>query len=45
MKDLVVIDGDKETPLAMGDKILLKKDMVLRNNETNGLSLKVAGYL
>lgn len=45
MKDLVVVDGDQETHLAMGDKILLKKDMVLRNNEPNGLTLKVVGFM
>lgn len=45
MKDLTLIDGSTQTQLPVGGKILLKKDMELRNNEQNGLMLKVVNFM
>ena len=45
MKDLEVIENDTPKPLPINGKILVKKGMVFRNNENNGLSLKVSDFL
>ena len=45
MKDLDVIENDTPKPLPINGKILVKKGMVFRNNENNGLSLKVSDFL
>lgn len=45
MKDLTVIHGTSQNVLPMGGKIVLKKDMEFRNNEPNGLSLKIVDFM
>ena len=45
MKDLMLVADGTANPMPPGDRTVLKPGMELRNNELNGLSLKVINFL
>lgn len=45
MKDLTLVMDGTANPMPPGDRTVLKSGMELRNNESNGLSLKVIKFL
>lgn len=45
MKDLAVVEGTTTNSLPINGKIIIKQGMEFRNNEPNGLSLKVTNFM